>query len=104
MRLRIAPTADADLDEIWLFLARKTGNLDFATQVVDSISEKFALFVRFPFMGRRHAGNNSGDMRSFPIDDYIIFYRVRRGEVQIVRVLHGSRNAEATFTEEESAD
>jgi plasmid stabilization system protein ParE len=52
MRLHIAPSAEADLDEIWLYFARETGNLALATEIVESIANKFTLLTKFPFMGR----------------------------------------------------
>ena len=100
MRLRIAPTAEADLDEIWLYLARETGNLVFATEIVESITDKFGQIAKFPFMGRSRKVDLGSDKRSFPVGDHIIFYRVRQSEIQIMRILHGSRNAEAILEEE----
>jgi hypothetical protein len=47
MRLRIAPSAEADLDEIWLYLVQETGNLVLATEIVDSITDKFSLLTSF---------------------------------------------------------
>ena len=88
------------MDEIWLFYARNTGNLVLATQIVEAITEKFELLVKFPFMGRSRASDLGSDRRSFPVDEYIISYRIRRGEVQIVRVLHTSRNPEAISDED----
>ena len=34
---------------------------------------------------------------SFPLDKYIIFYRPSSNGVEIVRILHGSRNIESLF-------
>lgn len=36
-----APEAEAELDELWLFLARESGSADLATRVVESITERF---------------------------------------------------------------
>jgi len=51
-------------------------------------------------MGRSRKADLGSDRRSFPVDDHVIFYRIRQGEIQIVRILHGSRNAEEIFEEE----
>jgi toxin ParE1/3/4 len=39
--------------------------------------------------------------RSFPVNNYVVFYRIGSGEVQVLRVLHGSRDAQAVFGEED---
>ncbi len=40
--------------------------------------------------------------RSFPEENYVIFYRPVKDGVQIVRVLHGARYIERIFSEEGS--
>ena len=37
-------------------------------------------------------------LRGFPVGDYLIFYRRDRGSIDIVRVLHGSRDLSRFFT------
>ena len=39
------------------------------------------------------------DLRSFPFEAYVIFYRPLDNGVEIVRVIHGSRNIESLFRE-----
>ena len=46
-----------------------------------------------PLMGCVHPELRPG-LRSFPHGDYLIFYRPLRDGVSIVRVLHGSRDAQ----------
>jgi plasmid stabilization system protein ParE len=48
MAHRVAPRAENDLDDIWLYVARETGSLDTATRLVDSISDRFCLLANFP--------------------------------------------------------
>jgi plasmid stabilization system protein ParE len=36
-------------------------------------------------------------LRSFPVGEYIIFYRIEAEEVLILRVLRGSRDVRAIF-------
>jgi plasmid stabilization system protein ParE len=52
MRIRLAPQARADLDAIWLYIARDGGNTNLATRTVGSIADKFALFAKFPHIGK----------------------------------------------------
>jgi len=37
----VAPQAEADLDDIWLYVARESGSMDVATRIVDSITDRF---------------------------------------------------------------
>ena len=50
---RLAPEAEAELDDIWLHIARESGSLDIATRVVEASTGRFWLLARYPFMGRR---------------------------------------------------
>jgi plasmid stabilization system protein ParE len=50
---RLSPEADAELDGIWIHLARETSSVDVATRVVEGIAERFWLLARYPYMGRR---------------------------------------------------
>ena len=49
---RLSPEAEADLDGIWLHIARESGSIEIATRVVDGIVERFWLLARYPYMGR----------------------------------------------------
>jgi len=91
---RLAPEAEADLDEIWLYTARQSGSLETADRLIDSITQRFWILAQFPFSGRRR-DNLRADLRSFPIGQFVIFYRLDDGDVLILRVLRGSRDLEA---------
>lgn len=95
--IRLASAARRDLDEIWLYLARETGNEDAATREVERIAEKFSLFVRFPFIGRDIGLERHREVRTFPADRYVIFYRPTGSEIRILRIIHASRDAVAEF-------
>jgi toxin ParE1/3/4 len=89
MRLRLSKNADADLDEIWLYLARETGSEDVATRAIGQISRSFDILLRFPHAGRGHGTAKHPDLRSYPCGDYLVFYRLSRGSLNIVKVVHG---------------
>ncbi len=92
MAHRIDVQADADLDEIWLYIARESSSLYVASRVVDDICDRFYMLARFPYAGRsRHAELGPGT-RTFPVGEYIIVYRIVEDEVFILRVVHGKRN------------
>ncbi len=97
MRIRLAPQARSDLDAIWLYIARDSGSEDAATRIVESITEKFALFARFPFIGRTLGVDRHPEVRTFAAPPHLIFYRPSTDEIRILRVIHGSRDALAVF-------
>ena len=57
------------------------------------------MLERHPFGGRSRDELRAG-LRSLLSDPYVIFYRVRDGVPEIVRVLHGRRDLDAIFAEE----
>jgi toxin ParE1/3/4 len=99
MRIRIAPQARADLDTIWLYVARESSS-EIATRAVGSIAEKFGLFAKFPHLGRSLESDLRPNVRAFPVNNYVIFYSVKPGEIRILRIIHASRDAQAVFSDE----
>jgi toxin ParE1/3/4 len=90
-RYRLARPAKADLDEIWSRIAEET-SLTIADHFVDGITEHFLLLAGMPDMGRSRNEIETG-LRSFPVGEYIIYYRRRpRGGILISRVIHGRRD------------
>ena len=91
------PRARSDLAEIWDYIA--DDNETRADAFVDTIDSKFHLLAGQPDIGR--VRNDLADgMRSFPVGRYVIFYRVVPKGVEIVRVLHGARDVDALFSQE----
>ena|ERR1700693_420250 len=90
--------ADSDLDDIWYYVATKSNSLDIADRLIDSITDRFLLLANHPNIGRsRHTDLRPG-LRSFPVGEYLIIYRIQDEDVQILRVLRGSRNIAALFS------
>jgi toxin ParE1/3/4 len=102
MRIRLAPQARADLDAIWLYVARESGSSALATRVVGIIANRFALFAKFPYIGKTLASERHTNVRTFPVNSYLIFYSIKPEEIRILRIIHASRDAEAVFAEEPS--
>jgi len=40
-KFRLSPEAKAELDDIWLHIARDSDNIELATRVVDSMVDRF---------------------------------------------------------------
>lgn len=52
MAHRLAPSAEDDLDDIWLYVARESGSLEIANRLIDTITERFTALASFPYIGR----------------------------------------------------
>lgn len=89
MKVYLTEIAIGDLLGIADFIARDDAQA--AGKLVDELYERCLelgdLTSAFPLIG-------FGSLRRRTHRNYSIFYRVRRGRVEIVRVLHGARNAD----------
>jgi toxin ParE1/3/4 len=95
---RLAPEAEAELDDIWLHIARESDSIDIATRVLEGITERFWLLARYPYLGRARDEDLRPGLRSFSADDYIIVHRIAEDDVVLIlHVVHGSRDLVALF-------
>lgn len=92
---RVAPEAEADLDEIWYYTANRSGNPAIADRLIHSIADRFALLARHPHLGRRRDEELRPGLRSFAVGDYVIVYRMEGADVFITHVVRGSRGIDA---------
>jgi toxin ParE1/3/4 len=98
MAHRRAPQADSDLDDIWYYVATKSGSMEVADRLIDSITDRFFLLASHPNVGRARDEDLRPGLRTFPVGNYVIIYRIDEEDVLILRVLRGSRNIEALFS------
>lgn len=88
------PEADSDIDSIWYFIAANSGNAEVADRFIESITDRFLLLARHPNIGRVRDEDLRPGLRSFPVGEYVIIYRIHEEDVLILRVLRGSRDIE----------
>ena len=89
-KLRIARSAVADLDEIWLYIAQKQ-SVETAERVVNFLTSKLSVLAASPGIGR-HRPELGPEIRSFPVRNFRIYYREeKRGLVRILHVRHAKR-------------
>ena len=91
MRLRVAPRARTDLDEIWLHIAIEHSDVDAARRVVEALTDRFWLLTEHPQAGRRRDDLRVG-LRSFNAGNHVIFYRIDDESLIILRVVDGRRD------------
>jgi plasmid stabilization system protein ParE len=69
---RLSTEAEAELDSIWLNIARQSGSIETASRVVDAISERFWMLAQFPQIGRKRDGDLRPGLCSFPVEGHVI--------------------------------
>lgn len=90
----VAPAARDDLDEIWSHYAVELQNLDAADRIRDEIFDSFEKLAQMPGMGHLRRDLASEPLRFWPVRSYLIIYRREKRPIEIVRVLHGARDAQ----------
>ena len=94
-RYRLSEQSRSDLDDIWLYIA--SDNLTAADRFIDELVGKFQTLATQPGIGRTR--DELGEsLRSFPVGNYVIFYRAMQDGIEIVRVLSGFRDIPNVFT------
>jgi len=73
----------------------KSGSADVADRLVDSITDRVYLLAKHPYLGRVPDEDLRAGLRSFPVGEFVIIYRVEAEDVVILRVIRGGRNTEA---------
>ena len=99
MGFRLLPEAEADLDDIWLYIAKSSTSIEVANRLIDTITDRFWLLSQQPQIGRRRDLDLQMGLRSFPVGEYVILYRVEAGEVLIYHVMRGSRDIEGILND-----
>lgn len=92
---RFTVPASRDIENIIDYIA-DSSSLDAADCFLIKINQKCKTLANFPNMGRRR-DELLPSLRSFPVDDYIIFYRPIEGGIEILRVVSGYRDLNALF-------
>jgi toxin ParE1/3/4 len=94
---RLAPEAEAELDHIWYYVAKESGNAEIADRLIEFITERFYLLARFPHLGRERDADLRPGLRSFAVGQYVIVCRIEKNHVLILHIIRGSRDALASL-------
>ncbi|MCC5615524.1 type II toxin-antitoxin system RelE/ParE family toxin [Nostoc sp. CHAB 5836] len=97
-RCILAPSARLDLKEISSYITRF--NPGAARRLNKKIIQQCKLLANFPNMGQS-CDNFARGLRSFPVKDYLIFYRPIVDGVEVARILSGYQDLETVFLSED---
>ncbi len=97
------PQVIRDLIDLATYIA--ADNMDVSDKFLAAAEETFKLLAQTPKMGRvREFDNpNLANVRQQPIKgfrNYLVFYRTRDTDIEILRVLHGRRDINAILDED----
>lgn len=93
-RYEVPLQAIRDMNSIWAYIAKDSE--EAATRLVDKFLEEFENLAAMPGTGRRREELAPG-LHSFPVGNYLIFYRIESEIIRIVRIVHGSRDLRRLF-------
>jgi toxin ParE1/3/4 len=93
---RISDAAKDDLSDTWSYIAENSAAA--ADRVTAGLVEMFSTLAAFPAMGRRRDELGSA-LRSFVVGSYLIFYQPVEDGIEVIRVIHGSRDIDSLFRE-----
>jgi toxin ParE1/3/4 len=88
-RINLTRAAKADLLEIWAFIAVESESA--ADRLLDRLNGAIENVALHPDMGRERPDLAAG-LRSHPVERYILFYQPHPDDIEVVRVLHSSRD------------
>lgn len=95
--LRIFPSAQADMERIFEYIAVELCNPSAAIGQINDFEKAFGNVCAFPescpFVNNEYVRDKT--LRKLVVNHYIAFYRVKDKEIQVVRVLYGMQNYEA---------
>jgi toxin ParE1/3/4 len=104
MRHRVRPAAQADIDEAAAYLA--ADRIEVGQQFLARVNQTIKEIATMPGLGaaRDFANARVAGLRARRVigfKNWLIFYRVTLEEIEIIRVLHGARDLDDIFAEED---
>ena len=101
--MRVLPAARVDITTCFEYLREHSG-MPRAWHFIKCLDDSFQRLQQMPLIGvkRKLPKARLRNLRQWPVKefvDYLIFYRVTRNRIDVVRLLHGRRNLAAIFAE-----
>ena len=96
-QILFTPIATEDLQQMWIYIAENAGK-ETANKFLIEIKKKCEAIAEFPESGRvRH--EFLINLRSFPFKKYIVFYLPLENGIEVLRIIHSSRDIGQIFDE-----
>lgn len=94
------PAAEEDIEECFVHIAQDNHKIGLAFLV--AVEDGLMKLTEFPLLGKAIEFRNKklGDVRMWHVkghENYLIFYTVRNNIIDVIRVLHGSRDIDNLF-------
>jgi toxin ParE1/3/4 len=96
-QFRLTQPAIQDIEEIADRIAQQSG-LEKSENFLSKLELKLANIVRFPLIGRKR-NEILANIRSIPLENYLILYLPIDDDIEILRVISGYRDLSALFTD-----
>jgi len=96
-RLTYLASAERDLLEVFEYLVRTTEGVETALRFVGELRGQCRRLAALPGTLGRPRPELRRDIRSFPFKGYIVFFRYREDEFEIVNILAAARDIASHF-------
>ncbi len=93
VRYVLSPQAAADLAEIWNYINEQS-SVTIADRIESVIRDRIVFLSKSPGAGHRRIDLTDENVKFFPVYSYLIVYRAETTPLQIVSILHASRDVE----------
>ncbi len=90
-RVQFTERARDDVREIGRYVAHQSQSLDVALRLLDSLGSRCEFYAENSELGERCPTLGEG-VRRFVVGNYVVFYVPLYKGIQVLRVLHGSRD------------
>ncbi len=85
------PAAEQDLEDIFFYIGREQQSPTAAARVIREIAEKADTYASQPLLAATRPEFGS-HVRAFYVHRYVIIYRPASDGIEMLRVVHGSRD------------
>lgn len=98
-RLHYTSHASRDLVEIAIYIATQSGSRELALSFTERLREKCRHIASLPGTLGTARPELGHELRSSPCNGYVIFFRYQDKALEVVNILHGSRDVDSHFGE-----
>lgn len=98
-RLVYLSSAQEDLGNILRYITRESVSLETGSKFVDKLKQRCAHLASLPGMLGTARPELLDGLRSMPSQGYVIFFRYGSGTLEVVNILHASRDVSRLYDE-----